>query len=711
MLGLRGGSDHSLQCGVGSPSHGQQAIGEIRQQSSRRGEIDGLRAVAIVAVILNHLNESLLPSGFVGVDVFFVISGYVCTRSLEHKPPAGSGGAHLAAFYRRRIQRLVPALAACVVVTALLTCLVVPDPTASLWTGLLALAGASNLFLFQQATDYFGSSGLLNTFTQTWYLGVDYQFYLIFPLASWQLGLGRTGAPGRRRFRLAMAVVAALSFLLFLHRRELDPSAAFFLPGPRIWELAVGCLLGVAGEGQRADQDGARGGDWLAWGALLALAGATLAPQGQGPIPLLVSVAATCALIRTLRAGSPLGRILTCPPVLRLGLISYSLYLWHWSVIALSRWTVGIHAWSVPIQLLLMLGLAELSYRWIETPAAMTLGAARNRRSLLIGFGLNAAAATLLLLLIGGGLGGRLYAGVRPATLSEQRQKQRIAGTAITAFECLADRKARLDGRRIEALFTTCSAPPTPEGGAEAGTLFVVGDSHAAALIPLAADLHQAGLGITLLAKAGCPFPATSHGHLDPGCARFQRKVASRILAVGRPGDAVLVAGYQLSHLASGLEASRDGFLDRSGEPIRGTQGKMATYAQALETFAAKTEGAGLRVILLGAGPRLIGRDTCLPEWFRPARWNATCLEALREEAVDADRMNTRLRRTLPAGVHLIDPMRWICPKGCSLTDLRALLADDDHLTDTAVRRLKRPVLDALPSTKPPPGSAASRAD
>jgi len=534
-----------------------------------------------------------------------VISGYVITRSLQKRRAAAGLSTFLLEFYRRRIQRLVPTLAACVVVTALLTCLVVPDPTASLWTGLLALVGGSNLFLYQEATDYFGTSGLLNTFTQTWYLGVDYQFYLIFPLAAWQLGLGRAGAPGRRRFRLAMAVVAALSFLLFLIQRQQDPSAAFFLPGARVWELALGCLLATAGESLRADPgadqvqaSGIR--NRVAWGAFAALIGVTLAPQDAAPVPMLVSVAATGALITTLRQGSPLGRVLTWPPLLRLGVISYSLYLWHWSVISLSRWTIGIHAWSVPFQLLLILGLAELSYRWIEIPFNSQPSSAKpldskpldskpwagaNRRSLLIGFGLNGVAAALLLLLISGELGSALYAGQRPATLSEQRQKQRITGTSITSSDCLVNRKARPETHQIEALFRTCSAPPDPTQGR---TLFVAGDSHAAALIPLAADLHQEGLGVTLLAKAGCPFPATAHGHLDPGCNSFQRTIAKRILAEGRPGDAVLIAAYQLSHLGGDVQASRDGFLDPAGEPIRGSNAKMTIYAQALQAFSTR---------------------------------------------------------------------------------------------------------------------------
>ncbi len=665
-------------------------------QIARRAEIDGLRAVAIVAVIVNHLNKSLLPRGYVGVDVFFVISGYVITRSLEHRPTADSRGAFLAGFYRRRIQRLVPALSACVVVTALLTCLVVPDPAASLWTGLLALAGASNVFLHQQATDYFGTSAQLNSFTQTWFLGVDYQFYLVFPLAAWQLGLGRAGGAGRRRFRLGMALVAVLSLILFLQMRQVDSSAAYFLTGPRVWELAVGCLLTANGEDPQGEPGQAPLRDGLAWGAFLALVGVTLAPQASSSIPMLVSVAATCALIRTLRGRSLLGRLLTCPPVLRIGQISYSLYLWHWSVIVLSRWTIGIHAWSVPFQLLLILGLAELSYRTLETPFGSKPWAPTNQQTILIGVGINAAAATMLLLLIGGGLGPHLYLGQRPATLSEERRNQRIAGTTITSTACLIDRNDVLDRPQIDAKARTCSVESAPQGAAQGRTIFVVGDSHATALIPLAAELHREGAGITLLTKAGCPFPATAFGHLDPGCERFQDEVASRILATSRPGDGVLIAGYQLSHLGSGLRATRDHFLDRTGQPVRGTEAKTALYMKALDAFSDRAGAKGLQVALIGAGPRLIGRELCLPEWFRPARWSEPCLNTLREDATSTRTINVQLSRNLPDRVRFIDPMPWICPKGCSLDDLKWQLADDDHLTAAAVRRLKQPVLEAL---------------
>ena len=137
-----------------------------------RPDIDGLRALAVVAIIVHHFNERWLPSGFLGVDVFFVISGFVISGSIAGRAQQPLG-TFLGDFYRRRIQRLIPALVVCVAVTALLICLVNPDPRTSLLTGLFALFGVSNLYLREVATDYFGSAAQLNAFTQTWALGVE----------------------------------------------------------------------------------------------------------------------------------------------------------------------------------------------------------------------------------------------------------------------------------------------------------------------------------------------------------------------------------------------------------------------------------------------------------------------------------------------------------------------------------------------------------
>jgi len=158
-----------------------------------RPEIDGLRAIAVLAVILHHLSDRLLPGGYLGVDVFFVISGYVITASLAERPAASLSDLMLG-FYARRIRRLLPALLLCVLVTALLFSLVAPDPGQMLGVGWRALFGFSNITLYHLAVDYFRPAINLEPYAHTWSLGVEEQFYLLFPLLLWLSGFGRGAA-------------------------------------------------------------------------------------------------------------------------------------------------------------------------------------------------------------------------------------------------------------------------------------------------------------------------------------------------------------------------------------------------------------------------------------------------------------------------------------------------------------------------------------
>ena len=143
-----------------------------------RPEIDGLRAVAVIAVVASHMNHEVVPGGFLGVDVFFVISGYVITASLAHRA-SPSAGNFLLGFYERRVKRLTPALVCCVVLTAVALCLFEPTPSSYLKTGQAALFGFSNVALYRNSLNYFGHGVELDTFTQTWSLGVEEQFYFV----------------------------------------------------------------------------------------------------------------------------------------------------------------------------------------------------------------------------------------------------------------------------------------------------------------------------------------------------------------------------------------------------------------------------------------------------------------------------------------------------------------------------------------------------
>jgi peptidoglycan/LPS O-acetylase OafA/YrhL len=146
--------------------------------------IDGLRAVAVLSVIIYHLNPTLLPGGFVGVDIFFVISGFVVSYSISEFAPLGTWRS-LTRFYARRFARIMPALLVCLLITLLLSALFIPDAYlshANYETGLRAFVGLSNVKLAQISGDYFSPISSFNPFTHTWSLGVEEQFYLFFPI-------------------------------------------------------------------------------------------------------------------------------------------------------------------------------------------------------------------------------------------------------------------------------------------------------------------------------------------------------------------------------------------------------------------------------------------------------------------------------------------------------------------------------------------------
>ena len=216
-----------------------------------------------------------------------------------------------------------------------------------------------------------------------------------------------------------------------------------------------------------------------------------------------------------------------------------------------------------------------------------------------------------------------------------------------------------------------------------------MGDSHATSLLPLENRLHALGHAITHISMSGCPFPGSGFGHTSANCTRFQTYGRDLILAQGRPQDVVIVAGYHLAHLTAGSRGARDGLLDADGTVIRDADHKLSLFTDSLNDFAAAARLRGMRVVLIGAGPRLFDRETCLAEWFRPEGLTDHCAEPFREQLEQARSLNEELAKRLHPSLAFFDPLAVLCGANCSPESMRSLLFDDDHLSADAVLRFK----------------------
>jgi len=333
--------------------------------------IDGLRAIAVLAVIICHFEESILRSGYLGVDVFFVISGFVITASLL-KGPLGPAPVRLKGFYKRRVKRLFPATLVVLTAGSLLTCLFVRDPGTYLTTGLSALLGVSNIILYRNQTNYWGESAELNPFTHTWSLGVEEQFYLLFPLIIVFLTSKSVDKSSIGRIALVIGMLSITSLAGQLAFSESRPEMTYFMMPFRFWEMGLGALVYcflfwhnsvVAFVSTRL----------LTIAALSALLLLFLAPRGWGLAPIVCVPVLTAVIIvqmvsRQVDKSSCRKTFLESRLIVYIGKISFSLYLWHWIVIVISNWTIGISWATAPFQAMAIVIPSILTYKLIETP-------------------------------------------------------------------------------------------------------------------------------------------------------------------------------------------------------------------------------------------------------------------------------------------------------------------------------------------------------
>lgn len=345
-----------------------------------RPELDGLRALAVAAVIATHLRLPGFPGGFLGVDIFFVLSGYLIFADVAAR--GGPRAKSALSFYGRRLRRIVPAYYAMLTLSLAAGFIVLmPGDLTSLATGAIASALFVPNILFWTQSGYFDPPAAFNPLLHSWSLGIEAQFYLLFPLLPWVLSRAAPRAvdddapqaqdqSAMRRRHVMLAALAVAAFALCMGLREIGHSAGFYLIPGRLWEFLAGC---VAASGAIPPLRHRVLREFVAAGGLLVLLLAMTIFSGKTPHPApitLIPVLATAGIIHaTDRADSAAGWLLRRKAFVFTGVISYSLYLWHWPLIVFARYA-GVPFTPVTIGAgLVALYLASAaSWAFIETP-------------------------------------------------------------------------------------------------------------------------------------------------------------------------------------------------------------------------------------------------------------------------------------------------------------------------------------------------------
>ena len=340
-------------------------VGSVVTRTRYRPDIDGLRAVAVLSVLLYHAKVPIFGGGFVGVDVFFVISGYLITAILAEENARGR--VSIFAFYDRRIRRIFPALFIVLFFTILMGHLLFTDrELRELSSGLIATVLFASNILFWLRYGYFNQNAT-EPFLHTWSLSVEEQFYIGFPLLLWILH----GRLAGRKLVAIVATLTALSFVTSAWWVYRYPDAAFYLTPFRAWELLLGSLIALnlfpTIRLGWLREVAAFAGLSLICLAVYSFTSETIFPGLNASLPCL---GAALVIYAGQDGSTATGRLLSLRPIVFVGLISYSLYLWHWPLFVFAKsWNLGdIDAMQTVIVIALSFALATLTWGYIENP-------------------------------------------------------------------------------------------------------------------------------------------------------------------------------------------------------------------------------------------------------------------------------------------------------------------------------------------------------
>jgi peptidoglycan/LPS O-acetylase OafA/YrhL len=651
-------------------------------ESSRkyRPDIDGLRAIAVVSVLLFHA-ELGLGGGFVGVDVFFVISGYLITQVIAGDLARGEFS--IAIFYERRIRRIFPALFAMLAFCAVVGWLIfLPRDFEKLGANIVgATAFVSNIFFWEQ-TDYFDGPAEMKPLLHTWSLAVEEQFYILFPLL---LIVARRWFGDR--WALLIWPLALASFGLSLWMVAAGPSAAFYLTPFRAWELLLGALLALgAVPSVRSqlwrDALSVAGLALILW-AVLRFSDQTLFPGVNALFPCF----GAAFIIHAGTGGSSLaGRLLGRRPFVAIGRMSYSLYLWHWPLIVFAGYVAidALSLWQSLGLVALSFAVAALSWRYIEVPF-LQRNAAFARAPLFAA----ASSATIAAFALGGAI---VLANGLPGRFSP-----RVDALSDYVESVAPDTDGCGSVRRQLAADSPCAI-----GDARHASVFLWGDSHAAALYGAFHELAEDGISTAWGATPRCP-PLVGIG-TDRECIRGNSRRLAYILAHDEIETVVIAARWALYLEGRAVDfgpAETNGnlpeLIDRRGEswPLLSEE-SHARFRAGLSEAIMTLLGAGKKVVLVYPIPetgydipstlaRMADQGEDFAAFTRPARLYHK-RQQVAFDLLDSVGRHPRLTR--------IYPERALCHKGqCWTYAGNAPLYFDSHHLSLPGARLLLPQL------------------
>ncbi len=700
-------------------------------RSSFRPDIEGLRAVAVLLVLAYHARVPGLTGGYIGVDVFYVVSGFLITGLIVRELQA-TGRLDLPAFYARRARRLLPAALVVIAVTVVASAIILPPLRMVDVAGDAAAASlyVSNIRFAAQATDYLQAELDPSPLLHFWSLGVEEQFYLFWPALLFAVAGRRASV---RRIGVTIVVIAVISLALSIVWTSTEAPLAFFLLPARAWELAVGAGLALAAGRIARIPSGAATSAVVVGLALIAIGALTfdLATPFPGTAALLPVAGAALVIAGGLRQPlGPVSRLVAIRPMRWIGGISYSLYLWHWPLLVLPAAAVGAPL-PGPVRLGLVgltFVLAEASRRWVEDPIRHgRVSMLRPSRSL-------AAAGAVSLVVAGIALGtGRLVAppqaaaahgtidldlptplpsmsGAPAATASAGATQTPDASptpvvdptrAATAAGPVPEDVVPSLAAVRDDIPITYADAchaeqratapPPCVYGRPRSDTTVVlIGDSHAAHWFPTLERLAtERDWRLVALTKSACPVADLPVYNIVfkreyTECATWRDAVLDRI-ADERPEMVV-------------ISDSRGHQIWSDGAVVKGPE-REDLWAAGLMRAIRAIDKLAEHVLVIGDTPDPIGDPpVCLSDHLDDA---LACATPTSEALAPAWLANERAV-SAEAGATFIDPSPWLCPtEPCPAIIGRVLVYRDGHHMTTPFASALAPYLEPLLPTLP----------